>query len=65
EVKDKESASENIVVMQQLPIKEAITADLKQGTETHLFDICPECGSGSLAYEEGCRKCYACGHSEC
>lgn len=28
-------------------------------------DICPSCGSGSLVYEEGCAKCYACGHSEC
>jgi ribonucleoside-diphosphate reductase alpha chain len=32
---------------------------------TSLFDICPECGSGSFAYEEGCKKCYACGYSEC
>lgn len=32
---------------------------------TSLFDICPECGSGSLAYEEGCKKCYSCGYSEC
>ncbi len=32
---------------------------------TSLFDICPECGSATLAYEEGCRKCYSCGHSEC
>lgn len=28
-------------------------------------DICPSCGSGALVYEEGCSKCYACGHSEC
>lgn len=32
---------------------------------TNLFDICPECGAGSLAYEEGCKKCYSCGYSEC
>jgi ribonucleoside-diphosphate reductase alpha chain len=32
---------------------------------TSLFDICPECGSATLAYEEGCQKCYSCGHSEC
>jgi len=32
---------------------------------TNLYDICPECGSGSLAYEEGCQKCYACGYSAC
>lgn len=28
-------------------------------------DICPSCGSHSFVYEEGCSKCYACGHSEC
>jgi len=32
---------------------------------TSLYDICPECGGGSLAYEEGCRKCYSCGYAEC
>jgi ribonucleoside-diphosphate reductase alpha chain len=34
-------------------------------SSTNLFDICPECGSGSFAYEEGCKKCYGCGYSEC
>jgi ribonucleoside-diphosphate reductase alpha chain len=28
-------------------------------------NLCPSCGSASLVYEEGCKKCYACGHSEC
>lgn len=28
-------------------------------------DICPECGVASLVNEEGCRKCYSCGYSEC
>lgn len=28
-------------------------------------DICPSCGAGALVYEEGCSKCYVCGHSEC
>lgn len=32
---------------------------------TSLYDICPSCGAGSLAYEEGCKKCYSCGYSEC
>jgi len=35
------------------------------GSSTNLFDICPECGSSTLAYEEGCKKCYGCGYSEC
>lgn len=28
-------------------------------------DICPECGQASVINEEGCRKCYSCGYSEC
>ncbi len=28
-------------------------------------DLCPECGHASFVNEEGCRKCYSCGHSEC
>jgi ribonucleoside-diphosphate reductase alpha chain len=28
-------------------------------------DLCPECGEASLVSEEGCRKCYSCGFSEC
>ncbi len=32
---------------------------------TNLFDICPECGVSSFAFEEGCKKCYSCGYSEC
>ena len=26
---------------------------------------CPECGASHLAFEEGCKKCYVCGFSEC
>ena len=26
---------------------------------------CPDCGTGQLAYEEGCVKCHICGYSEC
>ncbi|GLV56704.1 ribonucleoside-diphosphate reductase, adenosylcobalamin-dependent [Dictyobacter sp. S3.2.2.5] len=28
-------------------------------------NLCPECGCNTMVYEEGCRKCYSCGHSEC
>jgi len=31
----------------------------------HFGDLCPECGAGTLVREEGCRKCYSCGFSEC
>jgi hypothetical protein len=28
-------------------------------------NLCPQCGSTTLVYEEGCKKCYSCGYSEC
>ncbi|MCB9108132.1 MAG: adenosylcobalamin-dependent ribonucleoside-diphosphate reductase [Anaerolineales bacterium] len=28
-------------------------------------DLCPSCGSASLLYIEGCKKCHECGFSEC
>ncbi len=28
-------------------------------------NICPSCGCNSLVYQEGCKKCNTCGHSEC
>lgn len=28
-------------------------------------DLCPTCGDTSLVFEEGCKKCYSCGYSEC
>jgi ribonucleoside-diphosphate reductase alpha chain len=44
----------------------------KAGVDTHKLskmavtgNLCPECGCNTMVYEEGCRKCYTCGHSEC
>jgi ribonucleoside-diphosphate reductase alpha chain len=36
-------------------------------TQPHhrIGDLCPECGEAAVVNEEGCRKCYACGYSEC
>jgi ribonucleoside-diphosphate reductase alpha chain len=28
-------------------------------------DLCPDCGQAAFVNEEGCRKCYNCGYSEC
>ncbi|HEX3052657.1 MAG TPA: LAGLIDADG family homing endonuclease, partial [Aggregatilineaceae bacterium] len=34
-------------------------------TMPKMGDLCPECGAATLVNEEGCRKCYSCGFSEC
>jgi len=39
--------------------------DAKQLQLFQVGDLCPECGQASFVNEEGCRKCYSCGHSEC
>jgi ribonucleoside-diphosphate reductase alpha chain len=28
-------------------------------------NLCSQCGCNTMIYEEGCRKCYSCGYSEC
>jgi ribonucleoside-diphosphate reductase alpha chain len=57
-----EEEQEEMTVLQQLPLQEGTLAE---GAKTHSYDICPECGTSSFVYEEGCGKCYSCGHSEC
>ena len=46
---------------------EEITTQLKPAGQglLHFGDLCPECGEAAVINEEGCRKCYACGYSEC
>jgi ribonucleoside-diphosphate reductase alpha chain len=36
-----------------------------EGHGHRIGDLCPECGQAAVVNEEGCRKCYACGYSEC
>jgi ribonucleoside-diphosphate reductase alpha chain len=56
---------------QNNPIDDAPTLPLSGlATQTNqapriASDLCPECGQSSLVNEEGCRKCYSCGYSEC
>ena len=38
---------------------------LPEPASLKIGDLCPECGEATYVNEEGCRKCYSCGHSEC
>ena len=40
-------------------------ADAAAQMPLKIGDLCPECGEAAVVNEEGCRKCYACGFSEC
>jgi ribonucleoside-diphosphate reductase alpha chain len=54
-------------------VKPVVQGDLLSGGDGHtqipLFqkraDLCPKCGEAALVFEEGCKKCYGCGYSEC
>ncbi|MDE0898550.1 MAG: vitamin B12-dependent ribonucleotide reductase [Longimicrobiales bacterium] len=62
-------------VQEALPLSAPMTQSATQeqvqvSSSSHgpdLFDMgtCPECGTGHLAFEEGCKKCHVCGYSEC
>lgn len=62
-------------VQQELPIPAPTgfggTATLAQDhrypapVDQSFLGSCPDCGTGQLAYEEGCVKCHICGYSEC
>jgi len=49
----------NKLAPQEPPSANLPNAPLKIG------DLCPECGVAAVINEEGCRKCYSCGYSEC
>lgn len=49
-------------------ITDSITTTASPLSLSHLSvtgNLCPQCGCNTMVYEEGCRKCYSCGHSEC
>lgn len=46
-------------------IETALSAALLEPHAQKIGDLCPECGQAAVVNEEGCRKCYACGYSEC
>jgi len=51
-------ADDSAVQSETMPLWEAPAA-------SKLTDICPECGSASLRFIEGCQKCELCGFSKC
>ena len=62
-------------VQEMLPIEVPVTVKggaMPVGQGEYVVDhtaqtlgACPDCGAGQLAFEEGCKRCYVCGFSEC
>ncbi len=55
--------NENVVSAE--PVKSELPETKKDQPLLKIGDLCPECGQAAVINEEGCRKCYACGFSEC
>jgi len=49
-------------IPQEFFIEEGVPEDQ---LSLQIGDLCPECGAAAVVNEEGCRKCYSCGFSEC
>lgn len=47
------------------PVMDAVGQIALPLPEKAAGDFCPSCGQAKLVYEEGCKKCYACGYSAC
>ena len=53
------------VLAEHLGLAESEEALSSQPAADSVGDLCPECGQGTLVFEEGCQKCYSCGYTEC
>ena len=52
-------------LLSELALEGADRSLLAEQVPLKFGDLCPECGQAAVVNEEGCRKCYACGYSEC
>lgn len=57
--------SAGVMPAPQMQMTMAANPDDAEGKYGAKVDLCPECGEHSLVFEEGCAKCYTCGHAEC
>jgi ribonucleoside-diphosphate reductase alpha chain len=47
------------------PAQQPALPGLLNGGPKMTGNLCPDCGSTAFVFEEGCKKCHACGYSEC
>tara|TARA_B100000902_G_scaffold334264_1_gene333317 strand:- start:707 stop:2647 length:1941 start_codon:yes stop_codon:yes gene_type:complete len=48
-----------------LNVEETEKVTVNVSANNSALPSCPDCEVGSLAFEEGCQKCYSCGYSKC
>ncbi len=70
-LREREGVQEELLPVESTPVVRASGATLPAPSmqaaqmQQSFLGSCPECGTGQLAYEEGCVKCHVCGFSEC
>jgi ribonucleoside-diphosphate reductase alpha chain len=47
------------------PIQKKDNSEISVKSGTEKFEICPECHSSSLIFQEGCYICMSCGYTKC
>jgi ribonucleoside-diphosphate reductase alpha chain len=49
----------------ETPVTRPVEGEPGEQLQMQIGDLCPDCGAAALVSEEGCRKCYRCGFTEC
>ncbi|MEI6054264.1 MAG: adenosylcobalamin-dependent ribonucleoside-diphosphate reductase [Candidatus Saccharibacteria bacterium] len=55
----------NKPAIEEVPVQNETIPLWEAPKNNSLADICPECGTASLRFIEGCQKCESCGFSKC
>ncbi len=62
---DEETEGNGFNLLNELAVSAKQMEEPSTSSTNKVGDLCPECGQAALINEEGCRKCYGCGYSEC
>ena len=70
-LEEKEGVQEDLPLLTKAPVPSPTQAQAREeptgygAQDSSFLGTCPDCGTGHLAYLEGCVKCHICGYSEC
>ncbi len=62
---EQHQAKKVTIEIEEEPVQSETVSLFEVEKSNKMTDICPECGSASLRFIEGCQKCELCGYSKC
>ena len=62
---EQHQATKTVMKQQEEPVQTETISLWEAPKSNILTDICPDCGTASLRFIEGCQKCESCGFSKC